>query len=367
MQQAPASEYRLADFSQQQVKRIFAFSAVYESNIATMTPDRNARPIDADDPVIVSEHTTQANTLRDAGRTTERTPQAKHRPRTGDDEDYVDELHEILEDTAQKHHDTRLRKRVQQTALQPNDPPAQIRSGRPRKFKDPEVLYKIIDGLDAKISHLNLRIQDGEDRRKAEQEKLATSKQQVKDKRNETGELQTKIQSLKLELKEAKEKISQLEEKLTQQSKEIREFQEETFAKLDEKNLAVDTDDKVTAQLDKLLRSVRAWSNKYAIDNWQHSETQFVNLLLDDLKQAGSPEVIGSRGAKAILKGLLPPRILLNTVVNRELVAFTVGRPFRLVAGVKTGRDDLRSCIMLEGMHEELLKGEASPPCTVVH
>ncbi len=153
----------------------------------------------------------------------------------------------------------------------------------------------------------------------------------LKGKNSKLGEVQREKDSQKQELREVRNELEKMKGEVDAKEIAISGMTAERLNLLDKSDMPFLPDDVVTASFTKLFRETREWVKKWTVADWSEVQPKHAQQVCNTLSQNMPKEFASEDTAKAVLKGKIPPRVVLLAIVNVTLCRRTFMRPFDLI------------------------------------
>lgn len=229
----------------------------------------------------------------------------------------------------------------------------------PRTNLTTEELWKAVTKLEHENASLKRQLAQEKKGRNEESEKRARSVKRSESRLHQANVLRGKEKSQADQLKDAHLEIANLEQKLSDQEKAIRGLQDERLAEYDHADIVADADVKITTQLNTLFSWTKDWAKKWARPDWTSVPTEEVDAILSATKESVLPEVASVSGRRAIKLGVLAPRVVVNSLLNRTLISLTLSTPFRILAGDNTLSNNATTADLFENVHTQVMQSKS--------
>ncbi|ETN37199.1 uncharacterized protein HMPREF1541_08189 [Cyphellophora europaea CBS 101466] len=215
-------------------------------------------------------------------------------------------------------------------------------SKKERKLRDygVEKFHLMIDKYKAEIK--KLQVQRAVEKAKnadLKNNQLAKSKSKIKDKDEKLGDLTAASQSLRHQLQAKNEEIRKLKDTARLRELTLKEYQDATLQPLEEleSNDFKATDDNcVASQLSRVFRASKSWASRNAISKWPELDIEAIQHGQDVLGDPCVPRIASTSALSAIDQGFIPPKVVVNALLNSLIVRLILEHPFSVISAVRT-------------------------------
>jgi hypothetical protein len=143
------------------------------------------------------------------------------------------------------------------------------------------------------------------------------------------------VQQAKAQAEKAKEKNAELE-------KTFRKLQDEQLRLIGKDKIPCEPDSEVSADLAKIFRLSKAWTNQWSIENWTGSSDIDVEKIVSFVRKGEPGPLATARFATLMERKKLTPRMITNALINRAICHHTLQNPFKHLRADQDGPDDMK-------------------------